>query len=398
MLLKNGNLIIGDGNYKEGFDIRISDGRIAEVGRSLDTSKGDTVIDLTGRWVLPGLIDAHVHVALSGTTDPYRILSLSDADVTVEAVNNVKRLLRAGFTTARDVGGRNGINISVKKAIKEERIEGPRLLVAGSFITMTGGHGWRYGRQADGEIECRKAAREQIFNGADLLKVMATGGVSDVDTGGSPENAQLSEKEIAAVVEEAKKARKRVAAHCHGLDGIRNAVNAGVTSVEHGSFADRKTLELMKERGVYLCICIRATYQEANATGIPPNVASWAQKVLKSQLETLRMAHELGVKVVFGTDAGTPMNPHGENGSEFPFLLRGGLSEMEAIQAATKTASELLGCSEDIGTLEEEKAADIIVVRNNPLDDIRVLKRPHEELQIVIKGGKLVQERGTVDP
>ena len=391
MLLKNGNLIVGDGSYLERTDLRICGEKIAERGVNLTPHEKEAVVDLTDRWVLPGLIDAHVHVVLSAGADPYAILSRSDPDLTIDAVNNVRRLLYAGFTTVRDVGARNYIDVAVKKAIEEGTIEGPRMMVAGYCIVMTGGHCWNLGgRQADGPDECRKAAREQLFHGVDLLKMVATGGV--VTREGEPGLPELIQEEMTAIVEEAHKAGKKATAHCHALEGIRNAVNAGVDSVEQGSFADRAMLEMMAKRGTYLCMCKHATYQCANTAGLPAYLNERGKRVLEAQLATYRLAHELGVKLAFGTDAGTPFNPHGANGKEFAFQVQCGLSEMEAIETATKNAAELLGMLDRVGTLEVGKFADVLVLKDNPLEDIRVLERPDEEIALILKGGQVIKQ------
>jgi len=392
MLLKNGNLIVGDGTVLESTDLRVEGELIAEVGRSLVPHGDELVLDLSGRWVLPGLIDAHTHVVMSGGDDPCAALSRSLPEVTIAAANNARRTLHAGFTTVRDMGACGYVDIAIRDAINRGELEGPRMLVAGACITMTGGHAWFLGgRQADGPDECRKAAREQLFRGVDHLKMMASGGVLTKE--GEPGLPQLDCKEMMAIVAEAHKAGKKAAAHCHGLDGIRNAVRAGVDSVEHGSFADETVLREMAARGTFLCICMKATSVLASADGIPDYMMQRAKRILDAQLETCRRARRIGVKVAFGTDAGTPRNPHGENGEEFLFFVECGFSEMEAIQAATGWAAELLGVSDRVGLLRPKMLADVLVLRHNPLDDIRVLARPREEIELLLKGGTPVISR-----
>lgn len=389
MLLQRGNVITGDGQLLERTDLRIQEGHITERGVGLQVLPNEETYELEGKWVLPGLIDAHVHTLMSGGTDPYALVSRSDADLTIDAMRNAKRLLRAGFTTARDLGSRNFIDVDVRDAISQGRIEGSRLRVSGRCIIMTGGHGWFLGsRQADGADDCRKAAREQLFHGVDQLKTMATGGATTKE--GEPGRPQLSQIEMAAVVEEAHKAGKKVAAHCHSIEGIRFAVDAGVDSIEHGSFADREILERMAKKGTVLCICMRATSIQANDTTIPAYMTERAKHILDAQLATCQLAHELGVSQVFGTDAGTPFNYHGENAKEFRFFRECGFSPMEALCSAMKSAADLIGLGNCLGTLDIGKIADILVLHTNPLEDIRVLEDPNQEIDLLMKEGQVV--------
>lgn len=391
MLLKQGNLIIGNGEYFEHTDLRVQNGIITELGPNLPSKNGETVVDLSNHWVLPGLIDAHVHIVMSGEHNPHDIFTKPLPAITIDAVNNARKLLYAGFTTVRDMGARGYIDVAVRDAIAQGKIEGPRMRVSGECIIMTGGHGWFLGgRQADGPNECRKAAREQLFHGANLLKMMATGG--GLTREGEPGASQLDKDEMAAIVHEAHKAGKKAAAHCHGLEGIKNAVFAGVDSIEHGSFVDESILEEMAKKGIFLCICMRATSLQVSGKAIPAYMVERAKRILGAQLENCRRAHEMGVKQAFGTDAGTPLNPHGENGKEFAFLVQCRFSEMEAIQSATRSAAELLGMLDRVGTLEVGKFADVLVLKDNPLEDIRVLERPDEEIALILKGGQVIKQ------
>ena len=392
MLLKNGDLIAGNGEYLEHTDLRVEDGLITECDQNLPTRSNETQVDLTNHWVLPGLIDAHVHIVMSSEQDPYGILTKSLPAITIDAVNNARRLLHAGFTTVRDMGARGFIDIAVRNAIAEGKIEGPRMKVSGECIIMTGGHGWFLGgRQADGPSECRKAAREQLFQGADLLKMMATGG--GLTREGEPGASQLDEDELASIVHEAHKAGKKAAAHCHGLDGIKNAVRAGVDSVEHGTFADEEILAEMKKQGTYLSICMRATSLQTDNDSLPAYMVDRANQILDFQLDNCRRAHEMGVKQVFSTDAGTPGNCHGDNAKEFPFFIRCGFNEMEAIQLATSKAAELLGIDDTVGTLEVGRFADILVTKHNPLEDIAVLAEHEKEIALLLKEGRVVRSQ-----
>jgi len=390
MLLTKANLIIGNGEYLEHMDLRVQNGVISELGPSLSPKIEETVVDLANHWMLPGLIDTHVHVVMSAQRDPYDLYSKPVSEITIAAVKNARNLLYAGFTTVRDMGACEYVDVAIRNAITQGHIEGPRLKAAGKPLIMTGGHGWFLGgRQADGPDECRKAAREQLFHGADHLKMMATGG--GLTKEGEPGLPQLTQEEMTAIVEEAHNAGKKAAAHCHGLQGIRNAVFAGVDSIEHGSFANNSILEEMAKKGVFLCICMRATSLQVSGDAIPAYMMERAKRILGAQLDNCRRAHEMGVKQAFATDAGTPLNPHGENAKEFAFFLQCGFSEMEAIQGATSSAAELLGILDQVGTLEVGKLADILVLNHNPLEDISVLERPEEEINLLLQEGRVIR-------
>jgi len=396
MLLQHGNIVLLDGSVLEKTDLRIAGSVISEIKRGLTPHKDETRFDIDRRWVLPGLINAHVHIALSGTETQERILNQSVADFAINGVKNAETLLMSGFTTVRDLGAPHHIDISVKHAIESGRLNGPRIMVSGKPITTIGGHAWYWpSRQADGREECRKAAREELFAGADQLKVMATGGLLTME--GDPGAPQLTEEEIGVIVEVARDAGKKVAAHCHGLEGIRRAVHAGVDSIEHGSYADEEALVNMRERGIFLCTCLRATFvlqqMEGASNSFCDCVRKRAAKAFSRQCETYTMAHELGVKLAYGTDSGTPLNPHKESSREFGFMARCGLSPVETIHAATKYAAELLGIDNAVGTLEIGKIADILVIEENPLDSICVLENLQKHIILLFKAGQTVIEK-----
>jgi imidazolonepropionase-like amidohydrolase len=391
MLLKKASIIIGDGRYLEHADIQIEGERIRKVAQHIDPTHHDTVIDLSSKTVLPGLMDAHVHLMFSGGPDPEEIQQYSDPFLTLLAAENAYKTLQAGFTTVRDTGARGFIDIALRTAIEQGIVQGPRLFVSGHFICMTGGHGSRFGAwQADGVAECRKAAREQIRAGVDVVKVMATGGV--LTRGTEPGAAQLSEEEMRVMVEEAHKAGKITSAHAHGTQGIKNAIRAGIDSIEHGTYADDEALEMMHKKGVFLAICIGASrapiVKTSSEVKVPDYVIQKNKEVLDHQLATLKKAHEMGINVVLGTDSGTPLNYHGNNAEEFEIFVENGISEMEAIIAGTSRVAELLRIGDKLGTVKEGKIADLIVVNSDPLTNISSLKEP----VFVIKNGIIVKE------
>lgn len=391
MLLKNASIIVGDGRYLEHAGIRIEGAWIRKIAQHIEATPHEAVIDLSQKTVLPGLMDAHVHLMFSGGPDPEEIQKYSDPLLTLLAAANAYKTLQAGFTTVRDTGARGFIDIALRTAIEQGIIQGPRLFVSGHFICMTGGHGSRFGaRQADGIAECRKAAREQIRAGVDVVKVMATGGV--LTRGTEPGTAQLSEEELRVIIEEAHKAGKITSAHAHGTQGIKNAIRAGIDSIEHGTYSDDEALEMMCEKGVFLAICIGATrapvVKASSEIHVPDYVVQKNKEVLNHQLATLKKAHEMGINVVLGTDSGTPLNYHGNNAEEFEIFVEQGMSEMEAIIAGTSRVAKLLKIDDTLGTLEEDKIADLVVVNGDPLTDISSLKAP----VFVIKNGIIVKE------
>ncbi|MBD3306694.1 amidohydrolase family protein, partial [candidate division KSB3 bacterium] len=350
----------------------------------------EPVLDLAGHTILPGLMDAHVHLMFSGGPDPTAIQQYSDPLLTLIAAQNASKTLQAGFTTVRDTGARGFVDIALRTAIEQGMIQGPRLFVSGHFICMTGGHGSTFGaRQADGVAECRKAAREQLRAGVDVVKVMATGGV--LTEGTEPGAAQLSEEELRAAIEEAHKAGKITSAHAHGTQGIKNALRAGIDSIEHGTYADEVALEMMREQGVFLAICIGATrapiLKAASNPDIPAYIVQKNTAVLDHQLATLKTAYEMGINVVLGTDSGTPSNEHGHNAEELEIFVEQGIPPMDAIIASTSRVAKLLKIEDRLGTLEAGKLADVVVVQRDPLSNIAALKAP----LYVIKDGVIVK-------
>jgi imidazolonepropionase-like amidohydrolase len=279
----------------------------------------------------------------------------------------------------------------IRDAIRSGLIPGPRMLASGQLICATGGHGWQIGREADGPDEVMKAAREQIRSGADLVKFMATGGV--MTPGVEPGSEQLTEEELRAGIEEAHKAGRKTATHAMGTQGILNALRAGIDSIEHGVFLDEETISWLLKRDVPLVPTLSALYHiesKGVAAGIPAFAVDKTLKLKSFHLESVRMAHEAGVRVAMGTDAGTPFNGHGQNLGELQRLVEVGYSPMEALESGTRVASQVLGQEKELGTIEEGKLADLIVVEGNPLEEVGLLVKP-EAIRLVMQGGKLVK-------
>jgi imidazolonepropionase-like amidohydrolase len=400
-IIRAGGLIDGSGKAaRRDVIIVIRDERIAEIRDPTPEDVADSgLCDLSGYFVLPGLIDVHSHLTLSH--DPKLDYGdLSAASNGILGVVHAKRTLMAGFTTVRDPGGPYYADVALRDAINAGWVEGPRMFVSGPMLTMTGGHGatgnWAppgvevlsaAGSIVDGVDAMRREVRMHQKFGVDFIKVVATGGIFTARS--DPGAASFTREEIQAAVDEARKRGHRVAAHAHGLEGIRNAVLAGVHSIEHGSFLDTETMRLMVERGTYLVPDVYAdeySLVSGAEIGLDPEMLAKARAVSGHFRESARRAHEAGVKIAFGTDAG--VYPHGENAKQFALYVDLGMSPTEAIATATRNAAELIGVSDDVGTIEAGKYADLIAVPHNPLEDVRVL----ETIPFVMKGGRIVKD------
>jgi len=392
LCLKDGNIIDGNGRLIENASILIEDRRITRIGKDVEVPAETQVVDCEGKTVMPGIIDAHVHLCLDASPDPEKtLLQETDFTTTLKSAQHAHATLMGGTTTVRDLGAKNHIDVSLRDAIGDGIIAGPWLLISGKPITMTGGTGWSFGREADGVDEIRKAAREQLKAGADLLKIMATGGV--MTKGVEPGSPQLAVEEMRVAVEEAHKAGKRMSAHAQGTRGIKNALEAGVDSIEHGVFLDDEAIAMMVEKGVFLVPTLSAPHniiKHGREAGIPEFAVEKTEAVMDRHLESFRAAHKEGVKIAMGTDAGTPFNRHGKNALELELMVRAGMSVMEAIVTATGSSAMLLGLDHEIGTIEEGKRADILVVDGNPLDDM-ALFRDETKIQIIIRDGVIVK-------
>lgn len=392
ILFRNGKIIIGTGEVIEKGTVAINANLISYVGitKKVQPSKKDTVFDIPGKTILPGLIDCHVHLCLDGSPDPMTSIAReSVSTITLKAAQHARLTLEAGVTSVRDMGGKDYIDIAIRDGIESGLLQGPRMSCSGKAICMTGGHGWQFGREANGMDGVRKAAREQLRAGASLIKMMATGGV--LTKGVDPGSVQFTLEELIAGVEEARKAGRRTATHAMGTEGIKNALWAGIHSIEHGVYLDDEAIELMLETKAYLVPTLSAPYHIIKAgtkKGVPAFAVEKSKLVKKTHFRSVRKAHQAGVRIATGTDAGTPFNRHGENLKEMELLIKTGFTPMEAIVAATKTGSEVLGLEKKIGTLEKGKLADLIVVDGDPLRDISLLQKKGTILAIM-KGGHL---------
>jgi len=393
MLLRNAHLIDGTGAVHDRLDIAIAGEQISALGRSLPPQ--EEVWDLQGAAVIPGLINAHVHLFLDAGPDPLSTARDEPAYLILQAARRAEAMLRAGITTARDMGGIDHADLALKRAIREGLTPGPRLLVSGQLIAMTGGHGWSLGVEADGADALRRAARVQIKAGVDVVKLMATGGV--MTPGVEPGAAALTEEEMRAAVEEAHKASRLTAAHAQGTLGIGNALRAGIDTIEHGIYLTEALCQEMARRQVFLVPTLAATHLilvKGEESGIPAYVVEKVRRVTEAHRNSARMAHELGVPIAMGNDAGTPFNHHDDVVTELGLLLEVGFSPMEALVAATREGARLLRLDHEIGTVEVGKQADLVVLAGNPLQDIAAVG----QVRAVIQAGRKVVDRSTAGP
>jgi imidazolonepropionase-like amidohydrolase len=393
-ILQNARIVEGTGEVLDDRFVVIDGGKIREIGRASDlpATPAFPVVELAGQTVMPGVIDCHVHLSIDGDADPVaQIVGDGDADSAFRMARNAYETLASGITTVRDLGAKNHVDFSFRKAAELGLLPRiPRLVLSGKPVTMTGGHLWQVGRQADGVDDVRKGAREQLRGGADCVKLMATGGI--LTDGNEISAPQLEEDELRAAIEEAEKAGKISSAHAHGATGVKNAVRAGVTSVEHAYFLDHEGIELMIEKGTYLVptsAAVRLVVKHGKGGGIPCPVVAKAASAFDSHIASCRDAWKAGVKLAMGTDAGTPYNRHGENMQELEAMVDIGLSPMQAIVMATRSAAELLRMDHLVGTVEVGKEADLLVLDGDPLDDITMLQ-DRARLRRVYQAGDLV--------
>lgn len=376
--------------------------KIAGVGpmdRIPETESGLEITDLSGQTLLPGLIDGHVHICLEGSPDPLKTAGeQNEVQLSLLTAGHAARTLAAGFTTVRDLGGPNFVNIAVRNAIRSGHIPGPRIICAGQNICMTGGHGWRIGREADGPDEIRRAVREQAKAGADLVKFMATGGV--LTEVGKPGQVQLTGEELKTGIDEAHRAGLKTSTHAKGLEGIKNAVRAGIDTIEHGDMLDDEVIEQIIEKGIYVVPTLTAganIIAEGTEGGVPEWAVEKARRTRPERLEILRKAKSAGINIGYGTDAGTPFNYHGKNAAEFIHLINEvGFSPLEVLALATSANADMLGLGHTIGRLAKGFSADFIVVKGDPasdpvvLIDLNNIKSVYQNGRKVAEGGQLI--------
>jgi imidazolonepropionase-like amidohydrolase len=393
-------LDVKSGTWLEKVSIVVENGSVRSVG---PMQRGEGHVDLSGYSCLPGFIDTHVH--LTDETKPraaalHDAISANPSDVAYRSVKFAERTLMAGFTTVRDLGAEDALNVSLKRAIAAGDIPGPRMFTAGTIISTLGGHADPTNDFSDklsralghpgpiegvisGPDEARQAVRARYKEGADLIKVTATGGVLSEETSG--ENAQFTEDELRAVVATAKDYGFRVAAHAHGAEGIKRALRAGVTSIEHGTYMDDEAIALFKKTGAWYVPTISAGRYVADRAREPgyysPLVQPKAAAIGPLIQATAGRAYKAGVKIAFGTDAG--VYPHGQNAREFAYMVEAGIAPIDAVRAATINAAALLNQSGRLGSIEPGYAADIVAVSGDPLRDIAQL----QHVQFVMKEG-----------
>jgi imidazolonepropionase-like amidohydrolase len=394
-VITNTTLIDGTGaEARRGVDISFDTEGIREIvpageGKHTDAEE---IFDGSGKAVLPGLIDCHIHMDLHGFANTYDENLVEDKLRSIRAAREMERTLANGFTTVRNVGSVNHIDFAVKKAIEKGYCRGPRIMTSGQIISMTAeGNDYFLGlyREANGTDGVRAATREQLKAGADFIKLMATGAY--MNPGGIPGAAQLEVDEMHAAVEEAEKLGLHVAAHAHGAQGIKNAIRAGVRTIEHGTLIDDEGIELMREYGVYLVPTFVVAYQMRRHAeeNIAEHMLEDERKDRDKRLVNLQRAIDAGVNVCYGTDAGTPFNFHGDNAYQLELFVKLNFFSPEmAIHTATGAAAEAIGLSDRIGTLEPGKEADLVMVDDTLLKDLQGLSDGIEE---VFHGGRRVR-------
>jgi imidazolonepropionase-like amidohydrolase len=405
LVIVGGRVWDGTGSEPRAGTVVVRDGRIAAIqGSDAALPAGAARVDADGGLVMPGLIDCHVHLTSSGAAN-YELQRLKDTVplTTMKAAAAARTMLMAGFTTVRDLSAPAFVNVGVRDAFNEGLAVGPRVLAAGMSLTVPGGHGDSYYRPdvdvnregiVNGPDEARRTVREWVKMRVDLIKLLVTGGVM---TDGSEVGAlQWTPDELVAAIGAAHQLGKKVAGHCHGGIGVKEAVRAGIDTIEHGTMLDEEAVDLMAKQGTFHVPTIIAGHQivvHGTAGGIAPHVVRKGEQIGEWHRKSVRMSHDMGVKVAFGTDCGTPFNRPGGNAYELELMTECGFTPAEALVSATKIAAEACGLSDTIGTLAEGKIADVIVVQGNPLDDIKQMQ-DLARITWVVKGGSVVRQPG----
>jgi imidazolonepropionase-like amidohydrolase len=403
-LIHAGSLIDGRAEtVRKNVTVTIDGDRISGIADGFAApGAGDTVIDLKGATVMPGLMDMHVH--LDGQQSPESYTEgffLNPGDYALRAAYHARKTLLAGFTSVRNLGDTHYSTRSLRKAINAGWVEGPRVYTAGPALGTTGSHADPTNGYSDeiigalatpevfnGADGARAAVRDHIKHGADVIKIVTTGGV--LSLGDTAQGAQMTIEEVRAVVETAHEYGVKVAAHAHGTEGMKRAILAGVDSIEHGTFMTDEIVALMKEHGTYFVPTLSAgqfVLGKAKTPGfLPPSILAKALLVGPAMTATFQRAYQAGVKIAFGTDQGVA--PHGDNANEFIYMVNAGMTPMKAIQSATLECAKLLGVEKDLGTIETGKFADIVAVPGDPLADIAFMTK----VSFVMKGGKIYKQ------
>ena len=388
LVLSGARIIDGTGTEPvRGRSVVVEKGIITAVVEDARAPRGNGV-DLAGHTLLPGLINCHVHLCLGAEADPVRPLREEPLGLTaIKALLRARETARAGVTTVRDLGGREYVEIAVRRAIQEGLIDGPRIVAAGRPVCMTGGHGHWLGREADGPDDARKAVREQLKAGADVIKIIATGGV--MTPGVEPGSPQLTLDEMRAAIEEASRAGRRTAAHAMASSGISDAIAAGITSIEHGIYLTEEIVAHMRRDGTFLVPTLNAPAAIASgglAAGIPDFMVRKSEVVVPAHVASFQLAHRAGVRIAAGADSGTPLNFHGSLLPELTLMVKYGMTPLEAIRAATVTAADCLGLGEVTGRVAPGYAADLIAVAGDPAERIEALA----DLKLVLVSGRVL--------
>lgn len=389
------------GELLEDRTIHVADGRIESVQKGFARRDREQLVDLRDYTVLPGLMDMHTHLAYEyGPRTYMETFTWNDADYTLRAVDTARRTLEAGFTTVRDLGDHGNVTISLRNAIDSGTVPGPRIFTAGKSIATTGGHadptnGYRHdlmGRPGpaegviNGPIDAREAVRQRYKDGADVIKITATGGVLSVAKSG--QNPQFMADELEAIVATAKDYGYTVAVHAHGKEGMDRAIRAGVDSIEHGTYMDGETMELMKRNGTWYVPTLVAgewVTQKAALDGFFPEMVRAKAATIGPQIQkTFAEAYRRGVKIAFGTDSG--VSRHGDNAREFNLMVAAGMTPADALRSATWNAADLLDMQDELGSVSAGRRADIIAVAGNPLEDISEMRR----VRFVMKDGEVI--------
>ncbi|MDA1100000.1 MAG: amidohydrolase family protein [Proteobacteria bacterium] len=386
-LYTGGLLYDGGGEIVAGQGVLVQNGRVAKVAPAGEFAGFVGVtIDTTGGTVMPGLFDCHVHLCLGAEGDPGTAADkLLPGQVTMKALQRAQAALAGGITALRDCGGKDFLEFAVRDACNSGQQMGPTIRASGQVICMTGGHGSRSGRIADGIDEVVRAVREQIHAGSDLIKIMATGGV--MTPGVNPEDAHYTAEEMAAGIAEGRRFHRPSASHAQGRDGILNAVRGGITSIEHGIFMDETCVREMLAQGTYLVPTVAALRNilDNAGNGIPDYVVEKAERISENHKRSLQMYYQAGGNIALGTDAGTPFNRHGANAMELEFMADLGVKPIDALRFGTSNGAALMGLS-DQGRVVAGNAADFLVVDGNPGADITMASRTGNH-RLVVKGG-----------